>query len=214
MVEKLFVLGCSGSGKSTAARYLARLVGSSGCSVARITDYGYLYEKFKAHTGDEKFASACYDGFEVYDLTVYDTALKWLEGEVIQRSKKNEMVIIEFARADYREALKLFNDGFLQNAYFLYLTSRPDACIDRIHERVVNRTTLDDHFVPDNIVTSYRHQDNRSYIANDLKKDFAVSDEQIGIISNNESLEKFIEHLEQYFETIILPKLPIPMEMG
>jgi len=47
MTVKVFILGRPGSGKSTAARRIAKLVQHKGWSPVRISDYDILYNMFQ-----------------------------------------------------------------------------------------------------------------------------------------------------------------------
>lgn len=212
MLVKLFVLGCPGSGKSTAARYIAMLVRDKGCSTIHINDYEILYEMFQsdAKTADEKFRSVDYGGFDVLDPTVYNKALLQLEQEV-QRSysEGNELIIIEFARDDYSKALKQFSDGFLQDAYFLFFDAQADVCIKRILHRVIHPATKDDHFVPEYIVKAYRHKDNRQYIASGLKTDYGIIDERVKIIDNTLASLKFFTEIARFVENILKQEMDV-----
>src|SRR5713226_3690176 len=111
MTVKLFVLGCAGSGKSTAAHHIVGLAQDAGYSAVHISDYGFLYEMFQADikAGGKKFRTAEpaeYKGFDVLDPAVYDKALMQLEQAVpLSSSQANDFIIIEFARHDYSRAL-------------------------------------------------------------------------------------------------------------
>lgn len=201
MLRKLFVLGCSGSGKSTAARYINMLVRDIGWSAIHISDYRILYDMFQNDTAGKRFRRVAYDGFDVLDPYVYDKALLQIEREVLcLHSKANGLILIEFARDDYGKALKLFGDGFLRDAYFLLLDCDPDICIQRIRLRAICPRTSDDHFVPEHIVKTYRRKENRSYITLSLKKDFAIDDQYIEVIDNIGSCNEFGEKLKHFVE--------------
>src|SRR5713101_9015736 len=114
MVVKLFILGCSGSGKSTAARHIVMLARDKGWSAIHVNDYGFLYGMFQADSraGGKQFRLTDYGGFDVLDPTVYDVALVQLKQEVQQpHVQTNNLIIIEFARDDYSESFKLFSEG-------------------------------------------------------------------------------------------------------
>src|SRR6266566_9310094 len=126
MIVKLFVLGCSGSGKSTAAHHIVKLAQDKGYSAIHVSDYEILYDMFQAdkETKGGKFRDAKYGGFDVLDLAVYDKALMQLEqAALLSSSQANDFIILEFARDDYSKALSLFSNGFLRDACFLFLDS-------------------------------------------------------------------------------------------
>src|SRR5690242_4541623 len=104
MAVKLFVLGCSGSGKSTAANYTIMLAKNAGYSAIRLNDYEILYKMFNAEikSPSRRFGYTLYGGFEVLDPTLYDEALMYLEKVVEElHSQIDQLIIIEFARVDY-----------------------------------------------------------------------------------------------------------------
>lgn len=205
MMVKLFMLGCSGSGKSTAAHYILRLAQESGYSAVHLNDYGFLYEMFLADikARGQKFRSTEYGGFDVLNPDVYTDALILLKQEAkYQCSQGSQVVIVEFARDDYREAFELFGDGFLQDAYFFYIDSKQNICIRRIHDRAVHPTTRDDHFVPNHIIMDYRHEDNRQYISFRLKTDYGIT-KGIEIIDNMGSQREFLEKVRSFAEQIL-----------
>src|SRR5579864_2478795 len=106
-MEKLLVLGCSGSGKSTVARYIEVLARDRRWSADFINDYSILYAMFRADSKYEKFRPAAHNGFDVLDMSVYDIALDELIRQaqnLTMKAGENELVIIEFARCDYGEA--------------------------------------------------------------------------------------------------------------
>src|SRR5713226_5721426 len=114
MVAKVFVLVRPGSGKTTAVRRIIELTERRGYSVNRNKDYDILYEMFLADTKREAFYPADFGGFIVHDFSVLDVALEKLENKVQAEiaSTEQELFIVEFARDDYREALKRFTPDF------------------------------------------------------------------------------------------------------
>lgn len=166
MAVKLFVLGRPGSGKSAAFRQIVKYIDQihKGWSAIHFNDYEilqemFLFEKlFQSNTQPRKFQSREHSGFDVLDFSVLDKALKELEKKVRSRSSKNkkdEIVVIEFARDDYGKALELFSSSFLKDSYFLFINSDINTCIQRVNHRVAHRATVDDHFVSEDIIRSY-----------------------------------------------------------
>src|SRR6266516_3868031 len=138
MAIKVFILGRPGSGKSTAARFIAMLAQNKDRSSIRINDYEILYNMFRADTTHKKFLSAEHNGFKVIDFSVLDAALKEVEKKAriyIPSMKKDDLIIIEFARNDYRKSLKQFKRDFLRDAYFLFIETDIDTCVRRVYER-------------------------------------------------------------------------------
>jgi len=121
-----------------------------------------LYEMFKFEelylngSKHKQFRAREYDGFDVVDFKVLDTSLKKLEKRVREKiSDKEELIIIEFARQDYRKALSLFSSSLLRDAYFLFIEADTEICKQRVKDHVTVPPTPDNHFVSDNILTEY-----------------------------------------------------------
>src|SRR6267142_1165556 len=106
MVVKVFVLGRPGSGKSTASRCLRQIPQRHDWTVVHFNDYDILKEMFLADIHHEKFRPTAHNGFDAIDLSVLDHALQELERRVLRANSSAQMVTIEFARNDYREALR------------------------------------------------------------------------------------------------------------
>jgi len=206
MSVKLFILGCPGSGKSTASYYIAGVVWRKGWAVSRFKDYDILYEMFKADTEGKKFhPTPNHDGFDVIDFSVLDAALEELSRrfeERISSARKNDIIIIEFARNDYSKALKLFSRGLLQEAYFLFIEANVKNCIQRIRVRAAHPRTPDDFFVSKKILKDYYDRDYREYITSRLKADFSIA-KQIEIIDNTGSMKEFLEKVRRFAERVL-----------
>jgi hypothetical protein len=166
MAVKLFVLGRPGSGKSEAYRQIDKYIQQShqDRSVIHFTDYEILHEMFQFERYFQlneklrKFQPREHEGFDVSDFSVLDDVLKELEKKIrfkYSEVESEQLIVIEFARDDYGEALKLFSPKFLKNAYFLFINSDIKTCVQRVHCRVAHSSTADDHFVSDEIICSY-----------------------------------------------------------
>jgi hypothetical protein len=233
MPVKLFILGRPGSGKSTAYHYIEKYMGLryQHWSISRYIDYEFLYamyqrEKlFPVNNSPKQFRSTEFGGFDVLDFSVLDTALKKLEKQVRQNHYplKDELIVIEFARDDYKKALSQFSSSFLKDAYFLYINADLQTCIQRVKNRVTGSPTTDNqdnHFVSEHILTKYY---GKQTVFSDLKKDPQLSTDKrkFKIINSRGSLPdfhikvvKFISTLLSHEEALahpqITPKVPDP----
>ena len=206
MLIKLFVLGRPGSGKSTAINRIIELAGRWNYSTYHIKDYDILLEMYQQDVRHEQFCPAEWDGFNVTEFSVLDTALKRLETkvgnskEVPLSSEREEIVMIEFARDDYAQALSNFSPDFLVGAYFLFVETDLETCIERIHNRRTNTTPNSDHHsVSDLIMRNYYHTDNWSSIAQTFS-------EQQYVLQNNETSEEAFKIQVSDFMLAILSK--------
>jgi hypothetical protein len=178
MVVKMFVLGRPGSGKSAAVRYLSMLARDNGWSTRDINDYTILYEMFQQemqqrelHPNDmthHQFEPAAHGGFDVHDLSVFDTALQTLEQQATDLEQEDSrhryrIIFIEFARNDYLHALQQFTASFLKDAFFLFIKADIPTCKQRIRQRAAHPQTPDDHFVSAYIFETYYNHDDGQY---------------------------------------------------
>jgi AAA domain len=204
---KVFVLGRPGSGKTTAVRRMIELAKKQDWVTTRIKDYHILYKMFQADTKKERFHPAAHGGFDVVDFSVLDTALRKLERKVkrhkLKFTFKNELFIIEFARDDYREALKHFSPGFLGDSFFFFVDADKDTCIQRIRDRVdCSATTEDNHYVSEEIIRHYYGKDNWKSMPDNLKRDYDISEQRIEAIYNMGSLQEFIDGVDLFANAI------------
>lgn len=202
MTITVFILGRPGSGKSAASQQIAATAWSRGWFALRCRDYEILMRMFLSDT-QGKFQATEHGGFDVLDFSVLDIALN----DLVERSKaylplqKGHMLLIEFARNDYAEALKLFDHDLLQDAYFLFIETDVDTCINRIRERVAHPLTADDFFVSEDMLRGYYGQEISVSITSDLKRDFGNT-KKVEIIDNMGSEQDFLEKVRRFAEQV------------
>jgi len=203
MSAKVFVLGRPGSGKSTAAHHLIELAGRRNYSYLFIQDYDILHKMFLDDIKHEKFRPTSCGGFDVIDYTVLDTALRQLEQNVqaSMELRHTDIAVIEFARNDYSTALSLFSPAFLQDAYFFFIDSDLESCIQRIHERVTNPPRPDRHFVSEHIMRTYYSNENWEYMASHCKQEYTIRKEVIAM-RNSGPLEVLLDEVSDFAEII------------
>jgi len=207
MSVKLFLLGSPGSGKSTVARYIESLARDEHWSFQWINDYAILREMFEKdqQKGEGRFKPACHGGFDVLKFEVFDEALQDLEQRSelqISEGAEPGIVLIEFARNDYQQALQQFSHGFLQDAYFLYLDTDIDICKQRIDARVAKPETENDYYVSDYIFQAYYDHANGQRLSNILTE-YSIDRERVKILENNEELKMAAPNIEEFVRPII-----------
>lgn len=194
----LFVFGLPGSGKSAAARQIKSFARKKKFRPRRFRDYTILYRMFKvdqeAVNVKKHFRSTAdlgYDGFDLLDFDLLDEALQKLHHNMLWRKKltddSSELLIIEFSRDDYCEALSFFISLQLHDAHFLFINSDIPTCKARIKARADHPRTLDDRYVSDYIFEAYYKRDHQQYItevALQLKQQFGVPIGHVQIIYN------------------------------
>jgi predicted ABC-type ATPase len=203
MSVKVFVLGRSGSGKSTVTNRIAELANNRNYLAWQMNDYHLLYKMFQEDKKGENFQPAAYGGFNVTNFGVFDKALEELERDVSRETSKGvkEIVTIEFARDSYHEAFSKFSTDFVRDAYFFFIETGVETCIERIRKRVIHPLTSDHHYVPDEIMRNYFNKDNWSYMAHEFKKQYKINKE-IALYHNVGSIEKLYAQVDRFTETI------------
>ena len=211
MFNKMFVFGCAGSGKSTSVRYIEMLVKNKSArwSTAHFSDYEIMYKWFQEDTDKQQFHLTEYGGFEVLVPEVYDKAIEKLKYEILEHKPftKYELAIIDFARWDYTNPLKLLGLELIEQSFFLFLDVDIETCEKRVQRRVKNPATLDDHFVPEYVFERYRNR-NKSFITSTvylLRTTYGVKKQNIRIIDNgaNRTLQDLYREMDKFVDIIM-----------
>lgn len=149
----VFILGRTGSGKSTVARFLGEVAHRSGWFVQSFNDYSFLREMFETDS-EHRFRATEHDGFEVLDRSVFQTAICSLAKQVQSHYPTNDqtLITVEFTSNNYRDALQFFDKKLLQDAHFLFLNVDLSTCLERTCKRVLCQTTEDDYYVKDTVL--------------------------------------------------------------
>lgn len=152
----VFILGRTGSGKSTTARFLGEFARCSGWPVQSFNDYIFLRDMYLADA-TQRFRPTEHGGFEVLDLTVYDTAIRLLAQQVRKRCYENKeaLITVEFTSNNYLNALQFFGSDLLRSAHILFLNADLVTCLDRAHNRIFHQATRDDYYVKDTVLLSH-----------------------------------------------------------
>ena len=144
MTIKIFLLGRPGSGKSTTAKHIKELK-TKGWKLYRFNDHDILEQMFRK--GDRRIARDG-DGFIVNDNTAFEDALVQLNDKVnkhLNLNLKREIVVIEFARSDYIQAVKKFSKKVVKDAYCICINTDISVCVTRTKARATSQTNPDDH---------------------------------------------------------------------
>jgi hypothetical protein len=219
----LFVFGLPGSGKSAAARHIKSFAKQKKFRSRRFKDYTILYKMFrddqKANNEKKRFRSTQslgYDSFDVLDFDILDKALRKLHHNILWRKKladdSIELLIIEFSRNDYCEALSFFTSLQLHDSHFLFIHSDIPTCKARIKARADHPQTLDDRYVSDYAFESYYQRDHQQYlteVALQLNQRFGVPIEHIQVIHNGPeiSVQQFYQAVESFASDLLKIKV-------
>lgn len=208
MAIKIFVLGNPGSGKSTVSRYIVDYVirQHPNWTANHVNDYGNLRKMFEEERGGRRFRpTKKYGGFVVLDPDVYYEALEKLEEQVLELdTTSNKLIVIEFARNNYRKALRQFSYDFLQDSYFVFLDVNIETCMHRIDTRIAHQETKDDYFVSPFVFKQYHHslKDTRQYISLNFKTDYELEEERVKVIANQNTKEEFEKPVKDFIDII------------
>jgi adenylate kinase family enzyme len=209
MLTKLFVFGLPGSGKSTVSRSIVDHVHRhyKQWSAQRVCDYNILYEMFRRDTKKKDFYPVKHQGFYVTNPSMYDIVLKNLEKFVNDVSPKgHKLLLIEFSRGDYAQALKNFGSSFFDNAAYLYLQANTNTCLKRIAERVKNPQNIDDHYVPDRTFDRFVEADTEEYpqtLCNLLVNSYGGKNKRFLVINSTGSKDETILQANTFADEII-----------
>jgi len=225
MAITVFIFGLPGSGKSAAARHIKSFARQKKFRPQRFRDYTILYKMFrndqKANNEEKRFRSTQYLGYDGFDVLephfdVFNEALQKLHHNIVQRERladdSIELLIIEFSRDDYCEALSFFTSLQLHEAHFLFINSNIPTCKARIKARADHPRTLDDRYVSDYIFEAYYQRDHQQYmteVALQLKQRFGVPIEHIQVIHNGPetSVQQFYQAVESFASDILKIKV-------
>lgn len=225
MTTKLFVVGRSGGGKSTAIKHITEKV-EKKIPVFHADDYPILFdmywqeyeisdnERSEPKRENKLFIPSVPEkprlGFNIVNIMhspVWNIALQKLEQETQQQIQNNEamgkdeFIILEFARRNYQEAFHQFTPEFLKNSHFLLVEAPISVSIDRIHKRAEERG---EQFMGDAVIRDYFGIDS----FHDMQTYEVVPGKKIECIWNDAlSKEAFLERVNTFVEGTLLPSL-------
>ncbi|HKV56767.1 MAG TPA: hypothetical protein VJO32_00740 [Ktedonobacteraceae bacterium] len=219
MLLKLFIVGLPGSGKSAMSRYIKEFVrrqfwsdAGNHWSTVRFNDYPILHTMFTDDKERKRFEPADPSGFNVRDFSAFDDALKslgdWITWHITSKqAQPQEILLIEFARNDYRVAFHQFKPELLQDAHFIYLGSDVKVCQERIRERAAHpENEEDDYPVSDHIFKTYYCGDNGNHFL-DILQEFGIAKHQVLALDNNRSLEDARREVEAFVVQMLDPAI-------
>ncbi len=220
MAVKVFLLGRPGSGKSTAARYIEVLFDSiqnkkglpekQKLSIKILNDYFFLREMHlvdKEHKQFKPVGPKENEGFDVIDFQVFNTVLERIKEQVFFLEEQHNLILIEFARSNYRTAFQIFGEEFLRSAYFLFFKADLEICQMRINERTLYPASNDDHFLSEDILFRYYRQDDIGYITNEFIHEYAIDEQRVAIIDSMGSWKDAGEQVKQFALKNLVPKI-------
>ncbi|MCD6311095.1 MAG: hypothetical protein J7M11_01365 [Elusimicrobia bacterium] len=192
--DYIFLLGRPGCGKSFVYDTIIKKLKETEKmeNAERVDDFPILKElldkdtEFKRHVRKE-------GGFEVTDFTIIDEVLSTIDSRLENVKLKNDLVFIEFARADYISALKNFRPETFARAMIVYIYCPYDVCLARNRKRFEQQknNALDDHIVPTDLMESYYKNDDieKIYLENRAELDKVMPGDFFVMDNSSEGLE-------------------------
>lgn len=208
MGAKIVLLTRPGSGKSTVARHIVDYCMLRKIRTRHDSDYSILRERCLRDTKGEQFQVCKPDGFLVRDFDVYDIVLLELAAQIQERYLEGfDLVVVEFARSNCVEALSLLDNKFLENSSFLFLDASVSTCTRRIHERIQQPQTGNNHFVPADVLNRYSSKGESYYtdsVVPYLINERGLAPSCIQIVDNNAPWEKNAGYIYQAVEKLLI----------
>ena len=224
MVEKIFLLGRPGTGKSTIAQVFEKIARGNGWSTCHLYDYKYLHGMFQQEMNDnlpeeercflQRGPEAC-QGFDVRKgkFKVLDTALKQMADDIWVKeqncSDEKLLLLIEFARKEYICALDIFGYELLKGAHLLYVKLGLNDCIERVEKRAsVHRLRSEfDHYVSKDIMMGYYREDDWFDVRFSEYLDYLHSVDVMGEeLDNSGNVQELESKVEKIFNKLINPQ--------
>ena len=202
----VLLLGRPGCGKSALYRALeGRILESDQAkTIERVDDFPKVWAKFLADDAREKegkeriYSRPTDDGdYLITNDGIWNELLQEVNADVLHINKPDHMVVIEFARTHYVEALQNFDKRILDHCIVIYMEVRFDICWARNvarHKAAVAKGG-DDH------LTS-REEMERTFLYDDQDALVRYMQEQsipFHVVNNEADGE---EHLKQQVEAL------------
>lgn len=164
-----------------------------------------MHQQFLKDTQYKRFQSETNGGFKIQDFRVLDESLQELQRTVTSSrnsSAQNQLIIIELARNDYRETLKMFAPSLIQNARFLFIDADAQTCLRRIQQRAINPVFHDNSYISDEAINKFYSLDNWQFMALELSEEYKTHNNTI-VINNTDSLSLFETRIEAFARFIL-----------
>jgi len=200
MSINVYAVGRSGSGKSTAVRYMQRLIDAGLYSTIYIKDYTILLDMSKEPEHQAKFRLNKRVGFDILDPAAYDIALERLLGQIkhLEKCKEYDVIFIEFARRTYKEPFDKLSEVLQNKDYILFVEANLETCIERIDKRTNGCCGEDRHYISDEIMTSYFSVDNLPCMNDDFAKQLGLPPSHLKAICNEGSETMLKDETKDY----------------
>jgi hypothetical protein len=170
----------------------------------RIDDFPKLWALFKRddaleEEGKERIYSvpAGYGDYALTNVAALSDILREVNAEVLKIDRPDHMIVIEFARPSYVEAIQLFDRSILGNCLAVYMDVSFETCWAR---NLARREAAiagggDDHLVPREVMEELFLHDDRDALIRYLKARGIPSAVVNNEVDGEEHLRKQVEEL-------------------
>lgn len=205
----IFVLGSPGSGKTTVSNHIVEYVKKhNDMNAINISDYKFLLQMRQSDDYRKYFRPSKCGGFYLSNRSVYNAALFEMEKHIQEYyANKYQLAIVEFARSEYLNSLRLFSKSFIDKSLFIYLNVGLYTCMSRVRERVICPKSLNDHYVPKKIFQLYKRKDDRKYvnqIKSEIINNYDVLPSHFRVVSNKNSVEDTFSSVDRIVDKFLV----------
>jgi len=159
----VFLIGRPGSGKSLVFRLLVEEMNSMGFrgEIVKVDDFPILMRIFEEDR-EMRRRKPVPGGFKITDESVWDELNRELVRRVSELQAPGRLVVVEFSRGSYADALRTFGNKILGRGLAVYIDAPFEVCLQRNLER--RGADVDSHLVPEEEMRETYAEDDRNRI--------------------------------------------------
>lgn len=171
-IKFIFMLGRPGCGKSYLYNnvFVPVFKKKGITEIERLDDFPVLQELLDKDTGFKRHIRAD-GGFQVTDWTIVDDVLKEMDKMLKAKEKNGKIILVEFARDNYRKAFKNFSNYVRLRSLLIYIWASLDVCLESNKKRFEKKNDVDsveygkssngadNHIVPEALMNTYYKTD-------------------------------------------------------
>ncbi len=195
----VLIIGRPGAGKTAVAKKIIQQARAIGLAhhACHLDDLRFIGQIFAAEKRpDPRFQKLDEGGFFIHDRSLYRDALEDLASQASRASSESDLVILEFARSSYQEALQILGGRGVEADLVIYLDVSLQTALERNRIRA-RRTEGDNHFVSEKeMKLTYATDDINDLIRSHSTKTTIIRNEVLDESHGQESADKIIQLLK------------------
>lgn len=207
-IKFVFMLGRPGCGKSYLYNnvFVPAFKERGLTEVERLDDFPVLQKLLDEDTEFKRHVRMN-GGFKVTDWTIVDDVLKEMDKILKAKEKNGKVIFVEFARDNYRKALKNFSNYIRLKSLLIYIWAPFDVCLESNLKRFEKKKDIDDHIVPEILMNTYYRTDDIEQVLMKNKSNFPgrLLNWKLKIFNNSnrkmipgEKEKMFLESIKEY----------------